>query len=191
MPKSVMRIWNTLRGTAENVNGTDNALSQMPLSHRMIHEGRAFTHAKKHLALANGASLTHLVQVGSSDLHVDYLEIIAGGTPVTLEYFENVAVSSTGAPQSFFNNNRSSARSALSAISSAPVITSSGDSLGASFIPNASTNAGQSVGGEAILGGGEWVFKAKTNYAVAVTNNSGGSIDFTFTLFGYEPDNNT
>lgn len=191
MAVDVLKIWNTLKGTSENLQGSQNAASQLSLKHRMVHDGKGFTHARKHTGLANGATLFHLVQVGSSDLHLDFFEVIVAGTPATIDYYEGTVVSSSGAAQLFANNNRASSRTPFTTISTSPVITTTGSALGASFIPNAATNAAFSVGGDAILGGGEWILKAGTNYAIGVTNNSGAAIDFNFVIFGYEPDNNT
>lgn len=189
MAFDILKVWNALKSSEENVEGTKNALSQVSLTHRMIHDGRAFTHSQKHANIAAGATHVHYLEVGSSDLHVDYFQVIADAAPIDIEYFEGTAVSSVGAPLAFGNNNRSSIRTPLTSIYSQPVITTTGSALGVSFIPNASAAVGASIGGDAILGGGEWILKAGTNYSFVVTNGAGSAVDITVTLFGYEPDN--
>jgi len=190
MAFDILKVWNVLKSSEENVEGTKNALSQVSLTHRMIHDGRAFTHSQKHTGIASaGGTLVHLITVGSSDFHIDYFQVITDVAPVDIKYFEGTAVSSVGAPVSLGNNNRSSARLPMTAIYTNPVITTTGTSLGVSFIPNASASLGASIGGDAILGGGEWILKAGTNYTLAITNNSQSAGAAAVTLFGYEPDN--
>ena len=167
--------------------GYTRPLPAILAAHQQIHNGKGFTHNDRHLNLANAGVSDHLIKVGDNALHVTYFGVVATGSPVVVEYYENTTVSADGTPMALGNNNRTSEKVTTATMFEGPTITGVGDRLGGTEIPDITVGAGQSSGGQAILGGGEWILKPNTNYLYRITNNSGSAINYNITLFYYEP----
>ena len=158
--------------------------ASIPYAVMQIHQGNGFSRSDLHEGLAAAGVHYHMIKTGANDIHIEQLVVETSGAPVRLEYYEDSVVSADGTPEPVGNNNRTSDKVSTTSFYHQPTITDVGNSIGATLIPSV-TNQGGGVG---ILLGGEWILKPNTNYLIKLTNNDNAAIDYTFTLFFYEPD---
>jgi hypothetical protein len=152
--------------------------------HQKTHEGRYFSGGAYLSNLANGATLSLLIQSDPTQSTHTRLSVTAGGN-VTLQLYEGVTISVAGSAVTMSNHNRSSSKVFAGTVTSQPT-TSGGSQLNATqFIAGGS---GPHAGGG---GGGfsaEWVLAPSQTYLAVVTNTSGGAIPLTLECAAYQPD---
>jgi hypothetical protein len=160
------------------------SLSTITHDHRQIHQGSGFTHSQLHSAVVSGASHTHMISVGANPIHIRSFAIQISGAPVNVAYRKDVITSADGTLLGIGNNNFNSALVSTTQIFEGPTITDTGDLIGESLLPSITNQGGNSLD---IITGGEWILKPNTKYTYTITNNNNSAIDYTVTIFFYEP----
>ena len=167
-----------------------HAVTVIQEEHRLIHDGFYFSASGITLNVASGANLDLLIKMPAGSIgHLVLVEYALEDTPVDITFYEDVTVSADGTPVNIRNHNRVVANDTSGAsMYEGPTITDLGTKLYERYIPNQGIGAS---GGATLVAGGdrEWVIghptEAKT-YVWRLTNNSGGIIDTSYHLSGYE-----
>lgn len=155
--------------------------------HRMGHDGFAYHTSGKFTGLANGASVDHIISVPASiHPHIQFIKISVGDGDIDVVTYEGVTTSDDGTAMSILNTNRNSSNAAGTTVFSAGTVTDLGTKIHTRWRPTTATGAGARIGTLVEEPGEEWIFKPSTKYTVRITNNSGGSITYTFEMLWYE-----
>lgn len=150
--------------------------------HAKIHDGKAFTHASIHLALANSGIYYHYINVPAGVYpHLRVVTIACEGSPFWCELYEAPTITADGTTAEIRNNNRASTTASTVTMFHAPTVTADGTLLDFSYVTGTGASGGFGIEIES-----EWVLNAGTKYVVKATNKSGAARDFVLTLFWYE-----
>jgi hypothetical protein len=172
-----------------------HAVTVITEPHRMIHDGFYFSASGIDLDLANGASFDILIKLPAGQIgHMTLIEYAIEDAPATITFYEGVTTSADGTAVNTRNHNRVIANdTSSSVITYDPTVTDVGTKLYEKYVPQANgggAGPGGGSGGSVINGESEeWVLGSPTDataYLWRLTNNSGGIIDLSYHLSGYE-----
>jgi len=170
-------------GTIAYVDEFSGAVGIIDQEHLKIHAGKLFTVAAR-FSLANGATKEFLGVVPASGTFPHFRKfVIAGGnTPFDVDFFEGTVTSDDGTTITGYNNNRNSTNTHGLSLYADPTVTTDGTNLE----PITAFSTAKDSGGIGSETSNEWIMKLDTKYLFRITNNSGGTENFTANMFWYE-----
>jgi len=171
-------------GPIEQYSG---AYRTIEVEHAKIHDGLAYMHNGAH-NIANGVTQYHLLK--NPAFNYPHLRIVTTDVtiaPAVISLYETPTTTADGTTATTFNYNRNSANTSSLLMYENPTVTAVGTLLESVLIPSGGGGGGSSKpGGFGIDLPTEWILKQNTNYLVAITNNSGSTIDAYVHFFWYE-----
>lgn len=156
----------------------------MPIAdevHLRVENGDTFMHNNVHLAVANLATLDHLLVTGADPIHLTIWGITATNAPALLDLREGVTVSANGTPAPLLNKNRTSTKTTEVLMYEDPTITDIGTHLEGDFVGGSKQTGGEGSGNST-----QWMLAPNTNYLLRVTNQAGQAMDISVHIEFYQ-----
>lgn len=165
-----------------------HAVTVIQEQHRFVHDGMYFQTSGKQTGWLDGTTKTFLLRTAADNYpHVQAMRLSFGRGDVDFVAYEGATISATGAALPVVNVNRTSTKTPAMTLFAEPTATDNGGHIFTLWVPN--TAAGQSKSADGVSGIGqasEWVLKPGTDYLVVMTNNSGGTIAWSYEFAWYE-----
>ncbi len=166
-----------------------HAITTLTSNHRLAHDGMVYHTSGKVDGLANAGTATFYMRPGAGIFpHWSRMLLTFGDGDVDVNTYENVIVSADGTPITAHNTNRNSDNVPGLLMYGAPTITDIGDVMHTLWAPDTGAKGSRQIGISNIQNGEEWIMKPETGYAVQITNNSGGTISYSYEALWYEVD---
>lgn len=163
------------------IDRLSNAANIIEVEHKKIHDGKGFT-TSDNFVIANNETYSLLLQNPLGNFpHIRSYNVSATNNPMVIELLEGVTWSTSGNSATTFNNLRASSITPNLVVCGSTVLTDNGVKLEHSMI-----TAGKDTGGNIKQIVTEWDLKSGSDYAIKITNNSGGAGSFVFNMFWYE-----
>lgn len=159
--------------------------------HRNNHEGWVHHAGDKMDGLLTAGSDELLIKVPAGVYpHVQRLTLSLGRGDVDVEIREGPVVSDDGTLVASLNTNRNSANTAEMLTYHTPTVTTPGALVHTMWVPPTSTGVGLSPQGIITREGAgeEWLLAPSTDYQITITNNSGATISWSWSMLWYEID---
>lgn len=149
--------------------------------HFLTELGRTYIHNGVHSGLAAGATLVHLLVVGSRSAHLKTYHASSTVAPVPLSLSEAPTVTTQGTLGSVVNKNRESTISSETQIYEGGTVSAEGLHLEGDILAGSKQDGGSQHGTD-----DEWILKPNTTYLFSVTNNATGAADISFHVEWYD-----
>ena len=114
--------------------------------------------------------------------HWSRVLLTLGDGNIDIQTYENVITSALGTEIPSKCTNRAMANTAELKLYGAPTLTDEGDVLHTLWAPPTQSQGSHVVGISDISNGEEWIMKEDSTYMMRITNNSGGTIAFSWEM---------
>lgn len=160
--------------------------------HHLGHEGKVFIHSDRHNGIANGANFDYLIRIPAGNparqvhLRFNYVGKANTGTlDVDVFLYKEPTISADGTPESFSSTNDALVRTTGVLMFVGPTVTAVGTFKTQVMMAGEKKSAGSKE--QAVP---EWILAPDGNnardYLFRGTNNSGGTVDLTPSIFFYD-----
>ena len=165
-----------------------NAFTIINEQHRMVHDGMFFQASGKQTGWLDGTEKKFLIVTGDGNYpHIQNMLLNFGAGGVDFVAYEDATTSSDGSAMTVQNVNRASSNTPACTLFAEPTVTDDGDLIFTLWAPPTATGQGKTANGvEGIGQGSEWVLNANSKYLIVMTNNSGGTISWSYEFSWYE-----
>jgi len=165
-----------------------HAVTVIQEQHRMVHDGMLFQTSGKQTGWLDAGTKTFLINVPADIYpHIQVMDLSFGSGDIDFVAREGVTTSNDGSVLPSTNVNRNSSNVAGIVLSAEPTITVPGTDIFTLWAPPTATGTGQSASGLSGVGqASEWVLAPSTKYSITLTNNSGGTIAWSYEFSWYE-----
>lgn len=183
-----MKETNAIKGKVRAAS--KDGLTAIDISHKKIHDGRAFAFICEKSALASGASCwIYFLTNSSKEVHFRPSMVFSTDSLIKAELYEKVTYTAeSGTAATVFNHNRRLASSITTDMVVKNNATITGGTRLPFFIPAGVDGSRQSQSGGPGGAENEWLLEENTAYGIKVTNLGSASTDVTIVPFWYEVD---
>lgn len=162
-------------------------LAVIDTGHAHAHAGYMFHASGKVATIANLATqLFHMRVPADTYPHWNRVRLTFGDGNIDIATYENSIVDVLGTPIVPKNTNRNSSNTAGMTLYAGTTFTDLGDNLHELWAPPTATQGAHVVGISDVSNGEEWIMAPLTDYAMSITNNSGGAIAYSWEMLFYE-----
>jgi len=173
-----------------HISGADtyrDGLIVMTHKHYRLNEGLSFQAGSYRVGIPLDASGGMLINVGSVDLHIGF-DARADGDAI-LEFFENVAVSNSGASLPIYNRKRDCGSTCNATIWDNPTVTTSGLMIHSAMFLGGSGAASTPIASPVVNltpGGEDFMLDTGSSYWLKITNQCGRDMNLDYNFIIHE-----